>query len=304
MVGYFGQLLDGVEAAHLHGACHRDLKPENVLFDEKSDTLVIADFGIAHFEEEDLHTAVETRTDARLANFLYAAPEQRTRETTADTRADIYALGLILNEMFTGVVPHGTGFRRIADVAPDFGYLDVVVEAMIQQDREKRFSSIDLIKRDIMARSNEVLVRQRLNTLKTEIIPEVEVDDPVVNNPIKIKSVDYNSGLLIFTLTAPPPPNWIMEFKNPQSSFNYIQGKAPTSFDFNGDKAVIPFGSQDNAPQVLVNHMNSYVESANKQYKDTALKGHRDRIADERLRHQNLIAEEERRLKILGSIEL
>lgn len=75
----FSLILDGVEAAHLLRVWHRDLKPENVLCDANSGSAVIADFGIAHFEEDELYTAVETRNGDRLANFQYAAPEQRIR---------------------------------------------------------------------------------------------------------------------------------------------------------------------------------------------------------------------------------
>jgi len=77
---YFAQLLDGVEAAHLQKVIHRDLKPENVLYDEAQNRLVIADFGIARFEEEALYTDVETAPNERLANFQYAAPEQERRQ--------------------------------------------------------------------------------------------------------------------------------------------------------------------------------------------------------------------------------
>lgn len=79
---YFGQILDGIEAAHLFKVVHRDLKPENILFHKGTGTRVIADFGIAHFQEERLITAVETKDGDRLANFLYAAPEQRVRAMT------------------------------------------------------------------------------------------------------------------------------------------------------------------------------------------------------------------------------
>lgn len=73
---------------------------------------MLADFRIAHFEEEELLTAVESKQNDRLANFfLYAAPEPRVRNSAVDHRADIFALGLILNGMFTGIAPQGTGFR-------------------------------------------------------------------------------------------------------------------------------------------------------------------------------------------------
>ena len=75
----YDEILSGVEAAHLQGVVHRDLKPENVLVDSARSQVCVADFGIAHFADEELYTAVDTASDARLANFQYAAPEQKAR---------------------------------------------------------------------------------------------------------------------------------------------------------------------------------------------------------------------------------
>jgi serine/threonine protein kinase len=87
------------------GVNHRDLKPENILYHMESNTLGVADFGIARFRQEDLITAVKTGPQEKLANFVYAAPEQRFAGRPVDLRADIYALRLIMNEMYTGEVP-------------------------------------------------------------------------------------------------------------------------------------------------------------------------------------------------------
>jgi serine/threonine protein kinase len=135
----FTKLLAGVEAAHLKGVVHRDLKPENVLLRNSIWELVVADFGIARFAEEDLYTAVETKDDTRLANFQYAAPEQRHRGRNVDHRADIYALGLILNELFTSELAHGTNFKTINAVSPEHAYLDEIVHKMLEQDPAGRF---------------------------------------------------------------------------------------------------------------------------------------------------------------------
>lgn len=143
----FTQMLDALEAAHLRGVVHRDLKPENMLYEITEDRLLIADFGIAHFEEEALLTAVESRHVDRLANFVYAAPEQRRRHEKIDHRADIYALGLILNEMLTGELPQGAGYRTIGAVAPALGCLDPLVDRMIQQAPDARPASIDEIRK-------------------------------------------------------------------------------------------------------------------------------------------------------------
>ncbi len=70
---YFAQILNGVECAHLNGIIHRDLKPENILVAKTDGQLVVADFGIARFQEEELFTAVRTKDNSRLANFQYCA---------------------------------------------------------------------------------------------------------------------------------------------------------------------------------------------------------------------------------------
>ena len=85
----FLKILDGLEEAHRRSITHRDIKPENILINNEKSSLVIADFGIAHFSEEDLYTKVETTKSTRLANFQYAAPEQKNRGIDADQRADI-----------------------------------------------------------------------------------------------------------------------------------------------------------------------------------------------------------------------
>ena len=104
--------------------------------------LALADFGTARFTEDELYTAVETKAQDRLANFLYAAPEQRVRGKNIDTRADIYAIGLILNEMFTHEVPQGSGYKTIASIAPEYSYLDEIVDKIIRQIPDERLNSI------------------------------------------------------------------------------------------------------------------------------------------------------------------
>jgi predicted Ser/Thr protein kinase len=88
------QLCAGLAAAHDAGILHRDLKPGNVMIDERGDVRIM-DFGLAGLAEEfrEEH-AVEGTPE-------YMSPEQfRGRELTQ--RSDIYSLGLILYELFTG----------------------------------------------------------------------------------------------------------------------------------------------------------------------------------------------------------
>ena len=139
-------MLDGVEAAPLQGVVHRDLKPENILTDSVTGAIAIADFGVAHFTEDLLVTLVETSPAQRLANFLYAAPEQRAPGLDVGTPADIYSIGLLVNELFTGVVPHGTDYKEIAEISREHGYLDPLVEMMLRQAPNDRPQAIAEIK--------------------------------------------------------------------------------------------------------------------------------------------------------------
>jgi serine/threonine protein kinase len=88
------QLCAGLAAAHDRGVLHRDLKPANVLIDGRG-RAHLADFGIAAFIDQRRDAAEIAGTPG------YMAPEQlEGREVTA--RTDVYALGLVLYEMFTG----------------------------------------------------------------------------------------------------------------------------------------------------------------------------------------------------------
>lgn len=88
------QICAGLAAAHDRGVLHRDLKPENVMLDGEG-RVRLMDFGLAAMHE---NVSVD---DLRSGTPAYMAPEQLDgREITV--RSDIYALGLILHEMFTG----------------------------------------------------------------------------------------------------------------------------------------------------------------------------------------------------------
>lgn len=137
---HFLELLDALEFTHEQLVFHRDIKPENILYDDINNTVAIADFGVAHFTDDFLVTSMETKGNSRLANFLYSAPEQRSTDKKVDHRADIYAMGLILNEIFTGQVLQGSNYLNIANISPMYSYIDDVVEKMVCQSPEYRIS--------------------------------------------------------------------------------------------------------------------------------------------------------------------
>ena len=90
------QICAALHEAHTQGIVHRDLKPENVMLD-KSGNVKVMDFGIARL----LDASVTATAGGIIGTPAYMAPEQAEGKTV-DARTDIYAVGLILYEIFTG----------------------------------------------------------------------------------------------------------------------------------------------------------------------------------------------------------
>jgi serine/threonine-protein kinase len=117
------QLCAGLAAAHDKGVVHRDLKPGNIMLDGRG-RLRITDFGLAG-------VAGEVK-DIRSGTRGYMAPEQQSgQEVTA--RSDIYALGVVLHEVFTGKRPSADSSH--ADLAPE---VDRVIRRCLAEDPAKR----------------------------------------------------------------------------------------------------------------------------------------------------------------------
>lgn len=132
------QLFGAVVQIHDDHIVHRDIKPENVLVDESCERAVLADFGIAHFDG-----AGVTVDNDMLMNRYYYAPEQRkgAGATNVASSADVFSLGLILNEMFTLNVPRGESYLKIADEYPLLSELDDLVVKMTVQDPDERLEA-------------------------------------------------------------------------------------------------------------------------------------------------------------------
>ncbi|HEU5060719.1 MAG TPA: serine/threonine-protein kinase, partial [Kofleriaceae bacterium] len=100
------QMCDGLEAAHKVKIVHRDLKPENVFLIEtaRGPLVKLLDFGIAKLIGAEKTGRPQTRAGMLIGTPEYMAPEQCMGQEV-DTRTDVYALGIIMFEMFTGRLP-------------------------------------------------------------------------------------------------------------------------------------------------------------------------------------------------------
>ena len=157
------QICDGLQAAHAQGVIHRDLKSQNIILNSANQIKII-DFGLAHTQQMQGLTA----TGLIMGTPEYMAPEQVSGKKV-DERADIYSLGIILYELFTGKVPFtgasaiSVGFQQIKDPPPAPSSINPqissAVERVILKALEKepvqRYRNVDELKQDLDAATSQ-----------------------------------------------------------------------------------------------------------------------------------------------------
>jgi serine/threonine protein kinase len=144
-------LAEALQAIHDEGIIHRDLKTPNVMRDANG-IVKLMDFGIAKSQEPSLTGA--TATGHIVGTPEYMSPEQ-VRGEKIDGRSDIYALGIVIFELFTGNTPFRgdntitTLFKQIQDPPPLYGpeaarippaVIPIIAKALAK-DREERYGS-------------------------------------------------------------------------------------------------------------------------------------------------------------------
>ncbi|HSO31428.1 MAG TPA: protein kinase [Labilithrix sp.] len=158
-VDYVLQGMEALAEAHVNGFVHRDLKPSNLFITARPDgspLVKVLDFGISKAldpKEADLKL---TETRGMLGSPLYMAPEQIRSSKSVDTRADIWALGIILHELMTGKSPFDgdnlasvlasiiaddpVALRSVRPDTPD-GLSEVILRCL-NRDREQRYQTV------------------------------------------------------------------------------------------------------------------------------------------------------------------
>ena len=180
LLSLFAKICNAVSYAHQKGVIHRDLKPGNIRVDANGEPHIL-DFGLAKIVGGGEEQSRLTVTGAFVGTLAYAAPEQvQGRPELLGTVTDVYALGVILYEMFTGHFPYpviGTMaevLRNIAEATPERpsswhqrsratrdasttksvshrvdGELETIILKALAKEPERRYPSAEQLRRDI-----------------------------------------------------------------------------------------------------------------------------------------------------------
>jgi serine/threonine protein kinase len=128
-------ILQGVSYIHANNIIHRDIKSSNILFNSLTD-LALSDFGIGRAMDSD--STRETQSGYGLGSFNYMAPEQFAHANHADQRSDIYAIGRVIYELYTG--PLTSPLQDVDKLHP--GALKSLVSKCTQIDPNRRFRTV------------------------------------------------------------------------------------------------------------------------------------------------------------------
>jgi serine/threonine-protein kinase len=148
------QMCDALQCAHEHGVVHRDLKPENVFLVRrrgKAHFVKLVDFGIAKLRSAGASAPGRTQTGFIVGTPEYMSPEQ-CEDGAIDARSDVYALGVMAFELFTGRLPF-TGKSvtqlllaqlrdappRPSSIAPAAAPFDAAILRALEKDPAARF---------------------------------------------------------------------------------------------------------------------------------------------------------------------
>jgi serine/threonine protein kinase len=180
------QSADGLQAIHDVGIVHRDLKTANIMCDARG-LIRLMDFGIAKIEGGDRSSGAGLTTTGQIMGTPeYMSPEQCLGDKI-DHRSDVYALGIVIYELFTGAVPFrgdtpvATLFKHIQDPVPFEGTWAAripiavvpVLRKALAKNRADRFASSAAMAEDLRRAQRQTAAGAAADAAPTKGMPAV-----------------------------------------------------------------------------------------------------------------------------------
>ena len=132
--------------------------------------------------------------------------------------------------------------------------------------------------------------------LTKQVVPETDVDDPLVREPPAMSAIDYEPGNLIITLTRTPTHDWIRVFHD-ITGVSFFPGREPRTVRFEGNRAWLRADEHDAAMQRR--HFEEWLARAILSYHHVKVGEQKERIANERAALAEKLAREEERQRVL-----
>lgn len=185
------QICKALAYAHKNKVIHRDIKPGNIMIDQDQQARVL-DFGIAHLFDKSESNSSES--SSILGTNAYMAPELHRSAENASVQSDLFALGILMYELFTGVQPQG-------DIPPPTQFepelpleLNNIIVHCLAEEPEDRPSSADDVK-------NVLLHLLRGGHLRKDQKAQAEQQQPGVDGKFELLDVlkeDRNNSVYLY----------------------------------------------------------------------------------------------------------
>ena len=200
------QTLSGLQAAHQEGVIHRDLKPGNIMRDSHG-RVVVMDFGLARSLAGD----GMTRTGTMMGPMEYMSPEQ-AQAKELDARSDIFTVGLICYELFTGKMPfHADSvvaslLKRMQErAAPPSDWdatipqpISELVSKCLERDPADRWQNAQ----EILDRIDEIQGKRPMSVLTTSHPPVSMSSAPASMAPVQAPPRNIGKRLVMISVVA------------------------------------------------------------------------------------------------------
>lgn len=275
---------------------HRDIKPDNIMVNEDGNVKIV-DFGIA--KEQKKEGEVSEEIFVKGSTKGYAPPEQYEKGDHTDARSDIYALGMTLHYLLTGIDPE-KGEQKYTHVRDWNNRLsegiDMIVDKCVKEDPDERYQTCEELKYDLqfIPEFNWEFIRKQIRRISLFVVSfimsvvflvtgmlchknEIKITDKDYNDLLECKSdhiENYKKAIQIYPYRIDAYRVWIEFYDNKNRKFgenesnDFLREYDKNKSDFEEDK--------DNTPEEIA----EFNFIAGQQYFDKYREGEDGRFED------------------------